>query len=180
MPFTAPPTEVAGNALTAALWNTYIRDNLNFLRAAHACRVWNSVNQGTTSGAVTPITFDTEAFDSDAFHDSGTNPSRMTVPTGLDGYYLITGVVVFSNNATGIRDAKLVLNGVAGVGTDLAAGRQDNPSGTNNARVLVTTTYRLAAADYVELVALQSSGGALGTVGGDINQNQLSLIWIGL
>lgn len=37
------------------------------------------------------VEFDTEEIDTDAFHDTGTNPGRLTVPTGLDGFYLFFG-----------------------------------------------------------------------------------------
>jgi hypothetical protein len=180
--WTAPPTEVPGNAWTGAIWNTYIRDNLNFLHGAHACRVWNSTNQGSiVTSTPTPINFDSEAFDSDGFHSTSSNTSRMTVPTGLDGFYIITGCIVYNvTSVTGYRAAKIVLNGTAGVGTDLAEGRLDNPSAGVNPRVLVTTTYRLVATDYVELVAFHTLGSNEGSQGGDINQNQLSLIFIGV
>jgi hypothetical protein len=42
---------------------------------------------GTT---YTSLTFDTEDFDTDAYHSTATNTSRITIPSGKAGYYLVT------------------------------------------------------------------------------------------
>jgi hypothetical protein len=182
MPWTTPITVSVGDTWTAAKWNTGVRDNLNWVNGAHACRLLHSVNQNVPDdGAYHALAFDTESFDTDVFHDPSSNNSRITIPTGLDGYYIITGTIVYAANATGYRDARIMLNSIA-TGTAIGTGRNQNVGGATAARVQTITTYRLAATDYIELCALQNSGGglnALGT-GGDIDQTQLSLIYIGL
>lgn len=182
MAWTNPRTWVALEIPTAAQLNTHIRDNENFLNSAHCCRVYHASNQNVADDAgYHALTFDSESFDTDAYHDAGSTPTKLIVPTGLDGYYLITGMVVFAANGTGHRDARIMLNGIAS-GTAVCTGRQQNAGAGTSARVLVTTTYRLSVSDYIELVALQDSGGGLNALGnvGDIDQTQLSLIRIGL
>jgi hypothetical protein len=49
------------------------------------------------SAAVVP--FNSEDFDTDAYHDTATNNSRLTIPTGKDGYFIIRGYL-FTGDAT--------------------------------------------------------------------------------
>lgn len=183
MPWVTPFTAAVGDAWTAAEWNTYARDNLNFLRNAHGCRVWASnFNTGLqninpiANATATSVPFDSEVFDSDGFHDSGSNPSRFTIPTGFDGYYTVIGMVEFAANGTGVRNATLRLNGT----TVIASMAHTNAGGGTPSRELVATTYRLQAADYVELRAYQESGGNLNLTSGTLDDTQFSLIYNGL
>lgn len=120
-------------------------------------RVYNNANVSiTTSGVSQNVTFNSERFDTDAFHDTGSNTDRLVVPTGKGGKYLITGHLQYAANATGIRSIGINLNGT----TNLAQHNQNaNASGTTI--MSVSTVYELSAGDYVVLVAFQSSGGAL-------------------
>ena len=52
------------------------------------CALTASGDQSTTGGTDTAITFNTEDFDTDAFHSTSTNTSRITIPSGLGGKYL--------------------------------------------------------------------------------------------
>ena len=113
--------------------------------------------QSISTATATAITFNAESYDTDAFHDNSTNNTRLTVPTGKGGYYLVNGSISFVGNATGLRGAYLYKNGavqnyVALIATSGAA-----------ANTMVTFSYaiKLVAADYVELYAYQSSGGNL-------------------
>ena len=54
------------------------------------CALTASGDQSTTGGTDTAITFNTEDFDTDAFHDNSSNTSRITIPAGLGGKYLFT------------------------------------------------------------------------------------------
>lgn len=120
-------------------------------------RVYNSANISiVTSGTPQALTFNSERFDSDAFHDTGSNTGRLTVPTGKAGKYEIGGHIEFAGNATGYRMALIRLNG-----STYIAREHTRPASTETVGLSVVTLYDLAEADYVELVALQSSGGAL-------------------
>lgn len=52
-------------------------------------KAYNSTTQ--VLGAAGVLTMDSEDFDSDGFHSTVTNTSRMTIPAGLGGKYLIIG-----------------------------------------------------------------------------------------
>lgn len=121
-------------------------------------RVYNSGNISINDITNTVFTFDSERYDTDSIHDTGSNTSRLTCNTG--GKYLIVGNVRWDTNATGIRFIRILLNGV----TYIAETRFDaagNHGGSWPTTQVVTTVYALSATDYVELEGYQSSGGAL-------------------
>lgn len=122
-----------------------------------AARVYNSANiTHTTTGTNQVLTFNSERFDIGACHDTAVNPGRLTVPAGGDGVYMIGGQVRWASNATGYRSLLIQVNGATAIA-------QNNPAPTPAAVTLmqVVSMYQLAAGDYVELVAYQSSGGSL-------------------
>jgi hypothetical protein len=119
--------------------------------------VKKSATQSISNNTFTAITFTSEDFDTDAFHDNSTNNTRLTIPTGKGGYYLISGLVGFDNNTSGARGVTLQKNGVDVNYLYLQA---PNVSGQP---LLAPISYVAAAAagDYFELFAYQASGGAL-------------------
>lgn len=125
------------------------------LRAAHAARVYQTVNLShTVSGAWQVLTFNAEAFDTDGMHDLALNPSRLTCRHA--GLYCIGAQVHFQANGSGIRAARLMLNG-----TTVLVLRQEAGSAAYTATLGLSTLYTLATGDYLELSAYQNSGGAL-------------------
>ena len=104
-----------------------------------------------TSGVETIISFNFENFDTDGFHSTVTNTSRMTIPTGKGGKYLFTGTLflntvpnyarlTLAKNGTFIRE---VLSYGGRIGSYVNAGSGNEPVIGN----MITT----AAADYFEL-----------------------------
>lgn len=87
--------------------------------------------------------------------DASTNPERITIDA--PGTYDIRATVAFAANATGARVLKIRVNGT----TDIDGDRSDSPSGSQATLLHVSRVYPLVAGDYVEIVANQSSGGAL-------------------
>jgi len=118
-------------------------------------RVYNNANISVADSTTTDLTFNSERFDTDAYHSTGTNTERLTAPVA--GKYLITGNVRFAANATGFRQAVLILNG----STTIAATRQLAAGASVQNIMVVTTVFELAAGDYVTLRVFQSSGGNL-------------------
>lgn len=107
---------------------------------------------------VSVLNFDTEALDTDAFHSTSVNTSRLTVPTGLDGKYRVWGKAEFGASATGHRAMDVRVNGATVHALAVAAAglSADGVPTLMGAMVLA-----LAAGDYVELRLFQNSGGAL-------------------
>jgi hypothetical protein len=109
-------------------------------------RVHNDAAQALTSGAWTTITFNSERFDTDAFHSTASDTSRLTVPTGLGGYYAIGGGVTTAVSTTGARFIRILLNGT----TQIQHNTSPAVSGFD-ARLFVSTLYPLDATHFVEL-----------------------------
>jgi hypothetical protein len=113
-------------------------------------------NQTIANGTTTAITFNAEYFDTNGYHSTSTNTSRLTVPTGKAGYYLITAQGSFALNATGQRDIVFYKNGSYLRYSNSVAGNSTVYVGNN-----LTVVYNLAEGDYIELFVYQSSGGNL-------------------
>jgi len=110
----------------------------------------------------------TDTYDTDAFHDTTTNNSRITIPTGLGGYYLIYGLNTWDVNATGRRFCELKKNG-----TKILTSNGFGPNSTAAPSNMISVVLNLSAGDYVEYQVWQSSGGNLDTFGND------ELCWFG-
>jgi hypothetical protein len=120
-----------------------------------------SVSQTLSNNTATAITFDTESLDTNSYHSTSTNTSRITIPTGKAGKYLVFGHIAFNQNATSFRRITFYKNGssVAGFYTGTTSG--NFPTIT-----AYTAIMNLAEGDYVEMYGIQNSGGDL-TVRGD-------------
>jgi hypothetical protein len=157
--WTAPKTWTVGELFTAADTNLYIRDNTTWLGTdAPKVRVYATMSQSiATGGSPTPITFGAERFDNQNLHSSTSSTSKLIIPTGKGGTYMIGGCIAFPlASAVGERVVRVMLNGT----TELVS--QGVPGSTiNTPNLAVATLYALAAGDYVELTAFQSNGTAL-------------------
>lgn len=159
MAYTTPATFVAGNVLTASQLNTHLRDNIAWIATdSPSCRVYKSSSQAITTATVTAITHDSERFDNAAMHDTGSNTSRITVPSGGGGKYLTGAGVDWAGDTGGTyRNVALRLNGTTTIASDMRA-----PTATSGfAQASLATVYSLAAADYTELVVLHDKGSNL-------------------
>ena len=126
--------------------------------------VYNSANQSIANNTATALTFDSEYFDTNAYHSTSTNTTRLTVPAGKAGYYLITANGNFSLNATGSRGLAFFKNGSYLRYSNDVIGNASYYVGPS-----LTVVYNLAEADYIELFVTQTSGGNLNfdkTLGG--------------
>ncbi len=159
MAYTSPSTKAASDTISAADWNTYLRDNLGFLYQPPSCRVYNSANISVANATAQALTFNSERYDTDTMHSTASNTSRITFTTA--GKYEVGGCVRWAAQATyaGVREIGIRLNGA----TYIVVNDEMGSASANALTIIqaVTTEYVFAAADYVELVAYQSSGGAL-------------------
>jgi hypothetical protein len=119
--------------------------------------VKKSANQSIANATFTAITFNQEDFDTNAFHDTSTNNTRITIPAGKAGYYAIAGTIIWSGNGVGNRGIELQKNGASVTYMNfLSAAASPNDGGYSMSYIL-----NLAVSDYVELFGYQTSGGAL-------------------
>jgi len=131
--------------------------------------VYKSAAQSISNLTFTAVTFNTEDFDTDAFHDNSTNTSRFTIPSGKAGKYLLTGNVNYlAGNVTGVRGAAIYKNGSAYNYQAQQPAVSPSPYGTN---VKVSFVLDLAVADYIEIFAFQGDGGSLDVANTQPNTN---------
>lgn len=125
-----------------------------------AVRCTNTVAQSVNNTTLTAITFDTETHKTvSGMHSTSSNQSRLIATSA--GLYTIAATVGFVANATGTRMISIRLNGTTAL---TGAGNIRAVNSASEATYLsVTTTYRLAVNDYVEVMMYQSSGGGLNT-----------------
>jgi hypothetical protein len=135
-------------------------------------RVYNSAVESIPTATLTALTFNSERYDNGGLHSTTTNTSRLTAQKA--GKYLITGHLYWAYNATGLRRAYIRLNGATFIAavelTPGAAGEND---------MSVVTVYHLAAADYVELVVVQNSGGNLNVAATGNYSPEFAMQWVG-
>jgi hypothetical protein len=164
----------ATGTVAPATWGDAVRDALEYLaRNKPHCHVYNASSISLTSGVATALTFDTERVDVGGLHSTAVNTGRITIPAGEGGFYLIGGTCEFASNATGIRGLDIRLNGATYIA------RTKNLASSGGAHYAeVATLYQLAATDYVELVASQTSGGALNAVASGNYSPEFYAIWM--
>lgn len=116
-----------------------------------------SATQSVNSTSSTAITFDGETFDTDAYHDNVTNPSRITVPA--TGYYMVGGSI----EITGLNSGKYLILRLRKNGTTVLDGRSRQYSALNAGTIGIpySKIVPLTAGDYVELMAEHDHGSAL-------------------
>ncbi|MDR7420026.1 MAG: hypothetical protein QN178_14070 [Armatimonadota bacterium] len=112
---------------------------------------------GTALGTAVP--FEAAEEDPLGFWNSG-QPTRLTVPTGRDGVYLIAGQASWAPSTTGRKAGWLFVNGVRVGITEV-----NGDDGGLGLSFTVVRFKRLSAGDYVELVVRQDSGAALNLLG---------------
>lgn len=120
---------------------------------AVSCSVYNSSAQSCASGVYTTLTFNSEYFDTDSIHSTSTNTSRLTVPSGKGGKYIVTFAIEVAGSSAYNYLPRLTVNGSA-------KNRywHTSPGGGNEMTIVGTQTLDLVATDYVELQIYQASG----------------------
>ncbi len=107
------------------------------------------------NNTITVLDYTIETFDTSDFHSNTTNPSRITIPAGKAGYYLIIAKVEWNTNAGGNnRQVRLNLNGT-NIKTNVMAPDGDSPGPQ------VQTVRNLAVNDFLTVSVFQDSGADL-------------------
>ena len=178
MPWTDPKSWADGDQVTAALMNTYARDNMKMYGGSDRPSVYviqnatTSVNSGLLAG--TNALFGFEFWDYGNFHSTSSNTDRLTVPSGMSGYYAIAGGVTWAANITGIRSIGLnQSNRTSGCGV----GKLAVSTAGQTTRLSASYVSWLDDSEYVTMGLTQTSGGALTTSGTETTW--LSMIWLG-
>lgn len=155
--------QTAGAALPFDVVQSY-QDEINAIEATlrsgvAQAQVFHNTTQSLTSLTWTALLFNSEDFDIGALHSTVSNTSRLTVPAGLAGTYLVGAAIPFAASALGVRGIRLRKNGATQLSPDIWQ-QGFSASGVGNTLV-ATILVSLAVADYMEVDAFQDTGGAL-------------------
>jgi hypothetical protein len=132
------------------------------------CRLYKTANQAITTSTWTAVSWDAEVFDTDGFHDNSTNNTRITIPTGKGGKYLLNALMRFEGNATGARLSYYSINGLA---NPLATGVSIPGSSACDQQMFSPVIVNLSAGDYVEYIVLHNVGSNINFVGNSADYN---------
>jgi hypothetical protein len=140
------------------------------------CLATISGSQTISNATQTKKTFTgTDVFDTDGFHDPASNDTRITIPAGKDGYYLIYAQVTWDASSAGRRIIYLTKNNTSTL--RLAEGFS-TATNTVYPALSILTVANLVAGDYIETEIFQSSGGNLNTDAGS-GAHQFGVVKLG-
>ncbi len=153
-----------------AAWGDTVRDDLEFLARTPGCIVRRTTTFEVPDDALTAVEFTAaDVRDTDGYHSTVTNATRMTVPTGLGGLYEVGGNVSW-NAGIGNRVLRLRKNGSTTFGSVQQVVGTGEFVGQS-----VCVPVLLNAGDYVEAVVYQDSGAAL-----DLLSSPEAIAWMRL
>lgn len=119
-------------------------------------RVYGSAVQSIPNATYPVVTWNTESYDTDNFHDNTTNSSRLTIPSGKAGKYLFVLKTTFNSSSnTGARILYFFKNGAEVNESEFSL------STRGNLQMCLTSVQNASVGDYFEMIVYQSSGGAL-------------------
>ena len=119
------------------------------------------ITSGTNiaNNTFTTLTYASEEFDTDAFHDNSSNTDRITIPAGKAGKYLITAKLdIDPATASSRRDLYISQYNSSNVSIRDKFMRTASVTGTNIA-CLQSTVFDAAVGDYFITQCYQNSGG---------------------
>lgn len=129
-------------------------------------RAYASSATSISNAAFTAVSLQAESYDSDGFHEAVTNPSRLTVPTGLGGYYMIVGSGGVEEGTGGNgRYVEIYKNGTTRLA--LASMGIATVDGFEAMACVSSGPVYLNATDYVQLRLFQDGGGARNSLSGE-------------
>jgi hypothetical protein len=124
-----------------------------------------SGNQAIADSTYVAVTWPTEVFDVGGYHDTSTNTSRITIPSGKAGYYRFSwsqGVTAAASTCT------LYTNGTGGTRNAFI----NVPNAEANQATIILS---LAVGDYVEVYLRQTSGTS--KIAFDENNGAAGFVW---
>jgi len=125
---------------------------------AATCVLTKSALQTIPATTNTAMTWDTELIDTNAFHSTASQTSRITIPASLAGKYLISTTIQWNPSSTITPRILIYKNGAQYTYNEYQSSGSANPF-TN----ALTMVMDLAVADYVEIYVRHSSGGSIDT-----------------
>ena len=121
------------------------------------CSTYKATGQVISGATFTTLLFDTENYDTDAYHSTSSNTGRLTIPAGKTGYYRISLMYALTADLTIIR---LLING-SNVTRGTYSGYIATVIGSGSTPLVwnANMDLYLTAADYVEAQIYSVGGG---------------------
>lgn len=119
------------------------------------CKVYNSATQSFNASTLTTITYNSEEYDTNAYHDTGSNTGRLVAP--FTGYYRV-GAGIWYATTTGTNYVLIDKNSGASYIRGGATAQNGGGSG-----IFLTTTILLTAGDYLTIVGYHTEAGSVAT-----------------
>ena len=130
---------------------------VNTAVTAAGVRVYPSANVSIPNATYTALAFNTETFDTDNYHSTSTNTSRLTIPTGKGGMYRVSWGITLDSSALGsLRIVAIRKNG----STTISPNQYAFPSASQPAIFYGSDLFQLVATDYIDLLVYQDTGSA--------------------
>lgn len=184
MPYVDPNSiHVPGANSPPSSWGGNVRSNITFLagdaasgNAKPMCRVYSLGGRNVPTATPTAILFDGERYEvGGALHSTVSNQSRITIPAGCGGIYHVGACIAWANTSSaGIRQMWIRLNGTAALVVNTQLGT------AGDTQMAVSCDYKLADGDYIETVALQSSGSLLAVSAVPPYSPEMWCHWVGV
>jgi hypothetical protein len=128
------------------------------------CYLTNASDFSLPNNTNTAVTWSSETFDTDGYHSTSTNTSRITIPAGKAGKYLLTFAGFYENGGTSNSPRiRFYKNGTVFLSVQESAQFQ--------MMFVLSSIVSLAESDYVEVYLFHNSGGSAGTLYGTENSN---------
>jgi hypothetical protein len=149
-----PFSATAGDKLSAATWNSGVRDPLNFLLSPPRVRAYDNAGVSCVTNTETLLALNAETYDTDSMHDPVTLNSRITFNTS--GLYQVNGMVQWQSGTFTGSNVHCRLNSA------------ESPAGGTQIRNWIYTTARVpvfgftkffTAGQYIQFWVLQITGG---------------------
>ena len=180
MPYTPPSTVTGSDVLTAALWNTQIRDNFEWLRKPPAAHVIRTTAWTATTG--TAIPWEQALFDTNPTSWTVSSPTQLTINT--DGIYLVSASIEGTNTIAFATPPSISIYRAGGAYS--IARELTNPQGSTAWQGRITLPVRLYATDTLTCRVDYSGGGVVTVRGAGTspapeisNQSRFSITWLG-
>jgi len=127
-------------------------------------KAYATSTQAVTLNTETPVLFDSEEFDTSAFHDTGSNTSRFTVPAGLAGKYRMQAGGILNVTGGEVEFRKNGTTYIRGSGSGSASGESIQN---------ISAIEDLSVGDYVELIVYLGSSVSIGHA--TLRQSQMTM-----
>ncbi len=143
----------ATGGVIPASWGDVVNEFCEDRDTGPGARVAKSTALTVPNATWTTVPFDTERYDTADLHEAAVNPSRLTVPAGKGGVYLVWFNGQFQNTGTNNEEgARIRVNG-----STVVAWNEVHYAGYRY--LMVAALCALAAGDYVEAQVWQNTGG---------------------